>query len=63
MASRVAVAVLALGAVLVAVFAGWSGLAVYLFFAIVVGAVALGASVGAGWLEDASRSRFRDRGR
>ncbi len=46
-----------------AVFAGWGGLAVYAFFAVVAGGLALAASIGGGWLEDASRSRFRDRRR
>jgi hypothetical protein len=61
MAARVVLGALVLGGVLIGVFAGWGGLFVYLFFAAIAGGVALAASAGGGWIEGASRGRFRDR--
>ena len=58
--ARVVLAVLAVGGVLIAIFAGWGGLVVYLFFVLVAGGVALAASSGGDWLTRASRGRFDD---
>ena len=63
MARRIVLAVLVLGGVLVAIFAGWNGLLVYAFFAAIAGGLAFAASVGGGWVEGASRGRFDDRDR
>ncbi len=60
MLRRAAAAVLVLGGVLIAVFAGWGGLVVYLFLAGVAGGIAWAASAGGEWLERSSRGRFRD---
>jgi hypothetical protein len=60
--ARIVIGALVLGGVLIAVFAGWGGLVVYVFFTAIAGGLALAASVGGGWIEGASRGRFRDRG-
>jgi hypothetical protein len=59
----VPLAVLVAGAVAVGVAFGWSGFLVYLFFAVLVGAVCVGAGVGGGLVRDASRRRFDVEGR
>jgi hypothetical protein len=51
------------GGVLIAIFAGWGGLLVYLFFVAVAGAAAYAAGVGGDWLQRSSRGRFDDRDR
>lgn len=57
------VAVLALG-VAIAVAAGWHGLVIYAFLAILLGAASFGLRVGGGIIRDASAHRFeRDRRR
>jgi hypothetical protein len=63
LARWIVVGVLVLGGVLVALFAGWSGLLVYAFFAAIAGGLAFAASIGGGWVERASRGRFDDRDR
>ena len=60
---RIVLGAVLVGGVVVAVFAGWGGLLVYGFFAAIAAAIALAAGVGGSWIEDASRSRFDDRGR
>jgi hypothetical protein len=63
-AARIALAVVAAGAVAVGVAWGVGALWVYLFFAGVAGALTFGASLGGEWLTGASRGRFdRDRRR
>jgi hypothetical protein len=65
MAGRLLLGLVVLGAVLVAVFAGWGGLFVYAFFAAIAAALAWAAGAGGDWLERSSRGRFhgRDEGR
>ena len=63
MARGIIVGALVLGGVVVALFAGWNGLFVYGFFALIAGGLALAASIGGGWVEGASRGRFDDRDR
>ena len=58
MAARIALGVIVAGAVAVGVAWGLGALAVYLFFAAIVGVVSLGATVGGDWLTRASRGRF-----
>ena len=62
-ARRIIVGVLVLGGVVVALVAGWDGLLVYGFFALIAAGLALAASIGGGWVEGASRGRFDDRDR
>jgi hypothetical protein len=61
MAARIALGVIVAGAVAVGLAWGLGALGVYLFFALVAGAIAVGATVGGDWLTGASRGRF-DRG-
>ena len=63
MLARAALGVLVLGGLLIAIFAGWGGLVVYLFFAAIAGGVAWGAAAGGEWLQTSSRGRFRDHDR
>ena len=63
MARGIIVGALVLGGVLVALFAGWGGLLVYGFFALIAGGLAFAAGIGGGWVEGASRGRFDDRDR
>jgi len=58
MAARIALGVIVAGAAAVGFAWGVGALGVYLFFAAVAGAVAIGASVGGDWLTGASRGRF-----
>jgi hypothetical protein len=58
MATRIALGVIVAGAVAVGVAWGLGALGVYLFFALVAGAISLGAAVGGDWLTGASRGRF-----
>lgn len=60
MALWVGVGLLVLGALAVGLAWGWSALAVYVFFAVIAGLVALATRVGGDWVRDASRGRFRD---
>jgi hypothetical protein len=60
-AARISLGIVALGAVAVGLAWGWGALGVYLFLALVAGALTFGASLGGGWLTGASRGRF-DRG-
>lgn len=54
-----------LGSVGLAILVAWGGQAflVYLFFAVVAAALAVGLRVSGGWWEDASRGRFGRHGR
>ena len=58
MAIRIALGVLVAGAIAVGLIWGLGALWVYLFFAVVAGALSLGAIVGGDWLTGASRGRF-----
>jgi hypothetical protein len=60
MAARIALGVVVAGAVAVGLAWGFGALWVYLFFALVAGALTLAATVGGDWLTGASRGRFDD---
>ncbi|MBA3788633.1 MAG: hypothetical protein H0X21_08070 [Actinobacteria bacterium] len=60
MAARVAFGTVVAGAVAVWLAWGFGAFSVYLFFAAIAGAVAVGARVGGDWLTAASRRRFDD---
>ena len=61
MAARIALGIIVAGALAVGIAWGRGALGVYLFFALIAGALTFGASLGGGWLTGASRGRF-DRG-
>jgi hypothetical protein len=58
MAARIALGVIAAGAVAVGLAWGLGALGVYLFFAFLAGGLTLAATVGGDWLTGASRGRF-----
>ncbi len=58
MAARIALGTIVAGAVAVGLAWGLGALAVYLFLALVAGALTLVLTVGGAWLTGASRGRF-----